>query len=210
VLACALVAVLLAACAQSDDDPNVDPGSPSSSGPFVGTLAGTTAMVGLVRDGDQLAAYVCGREDTLASHTRWFNGALENDGDTFNLDVDEATFTLNGDDWSLSGAITADGVSGTLVDPDGTSSSFVLEVAAAGSLSGLYSVLDGDCRSGLIVSDPGATGTLITQGAWCDGSGLIKQVTPMSPVTLTDDGALQVTVDEADPENLLMLSPHTP
>jgi hypothetical protein len=192
----AMVAWLLVACADSTQ--GLDEGQATEAGIFIGDVAGTTAMVGLVHNDDTLAAYVCGREDTLASYTRWFNGSLDDDG---------ATFTLDSDGWSLSGSLEASGVEATLVDPDGASASLSLVAAATDSLSGLYSVLDGDCRAGLIVSDPGTSTAIITQGAWCDGDGVVKQVTPMMPVGLVD-GGIAVTVDDTAPEQALTMAPH--
>ena len=179
----------------AEDDESVP-----AQGIYVGEVEGTTAMVGLVRDGAVLSAYVCGREDTLATHTRWFHGALNEDG---------GTFALQADSWTLSGTFEGDALSGTLDAPDDSSSTVLLEMAAADTLGGLYSVVDSECRAGLIVIDAETAGTLVTQGAWCDGSGLVMQVTPMMPVVLTGEG-IQVSVDGADPEHLLTMSPHTP
>jgi len=194
-LAFALASVVFGGCG----DTVADPGATAPTGSFVGAVEGTTAMAGLVRDGDAVAAYVCGHEDTLQTHTRWFSGAVGADG---------AAFSLGQDGWTLIGSFVGDNVGGTLTDPDGASSTIMLGAAATGSLSGLYSVLDSGCRAGLIVIDPGDASAPAAQGAWCDDSGLIKQVTPMMPVAMVD-GSIEVAVDGTDPAQMLPMSPHS-
>jgi hypothetical protein len=168
------------------------------TGAFVGEVEGTSLMIGVVRDGDSLAAYVCGHADTLTTHTRWFSGSLGSDGETF---------TLQTDDWQLTGSLDEGGIQGALIEPGGVSTALSLAAAGPDTLSGLYSVMDSGCRAGLIVVDSGASSALLTQGAWCDGAGLVKQVTPMMPVALVE-GGIQVMVEGSE-QMQLTLTPHS-
>lgn len=63
--------LLLAACGQTQET--------ASAVPFVGPIPGSQAFVGLVREGNQVIAYVCDAQ-TVAE---WFRGELQND--TLNL-----------------------------------------------------------------------------------------------------------------------------
>ncbi len=82
----------------------------ASSGPaqsFVGRIEGgpTTALIGLVRQGDLVAAYVCSGEGEFnRRHCHWFYGSLTGDG--FDITHDAGP--------RLSGTIHGENVDGTL------------------------------------------------------------------------------------------------
>jgi len=190
-----LAAATLLACDSGTDEAQT--GEVATTTTFIGDVDETTAMVGLIQDGDQVSAYVCGREDTLQTHTRWFHGTLSEDG---------ISVSMEAEGWHLEGALTAEVFDGVLSDPDGEPASISIDASSADAMTGLYSVLDAGCRAGLLVLE---ADTLVTQGAWCDGDGLVKQVTPMMPVALID-GGIAVMVDDTDPAVSLTMSQHTP
>jgi len=190
-----LVISLLIACGpenEKDNNTSVDRQL------FVGAVEGTNALAALVRQNGQIAFYVCGHGDTLQSHTRWFNGEMV---------VDQDGFELASEAWESTGTVAGDTATGSLRDPDGMSHAWTLHAAPKGSLANLYSVMHSGCRTGVIVLDDGKTEEPAVQGGWCNGEGLIKQVTPMLPLALTSEG-LEISVDlDTGPESFFV-QPH--
>lgn len=187
-----LAGMLLGCGTEATDTPNADTkvetdttATDTGEGPerqvYVGAVDGTNALAAMVYEMGLVSFYVCGHGETLESHTRWFNGAPV--GPMFNL---------NTEGWSTTGTVGGDTVTGHLQDPDGQDLNWTLHRVEAG-LSHLYSAMHSDCRTGVIVVDDGREEPAV-QGAWCNGEGLIKQVTPMLPLALTFDG-LEISVD---------------
>ena len=123
------------------------------------------------------------------------------------LVVDQDGFELASEAWESTGTVAGDTATGSLRDPDGMSHAWTLHAAPKGSLANLYSVMHSGCRTGVIVLDDGKTEEPAVQGGWCNGEGLIKQVTPMLPLALTSEG-LEISVDlDTGPESFFV-QPH--
>jgi len=166
---------------------------------FVGTVNGTNALAAMVSENGKVSMYVCGHGDTLESHTRWFNGDSNGQG-----------FILDTGGWKSEGTFTAETATGTLTDPEGNSTDWAMNWAAKDNVSGLYSALHSDCRTGVVVIDAGTAKEPTVQGAWCNAEGLIKQVTPMTPVDLAPEG-LEMSVElDTGPESFFVQPHHPP
>jgi hypothetical protein len=163
---------------------------------YVGLVQGTDALAAVVLEENKLSFYVCGREEILESHTRWFSGSL-NDG----------KISLEKAGWTITGELVDEEMEGVLAGPNEDSNTLSLQLVVPGGLSNLYSVLDSGCRTGAIVVDSNDGSDPLVQGAWCNDDELVKQVTPMTPIELTQKG-LGFTVDfDAGPKELF-LQPH--
>jgi hypothetical protein len=163
-------------------------GPASASNPpatFVGALDASDAVVGLAVDDRGLAFYVCGGSTSYASLTRWFSSDAPGGG---------GAFDATSDGWSVHGAASASGWSGTLTAPDGTTRTWVATPSGAATLSGLYTAVD----------DP--DGAPQVQGTWCSAAGEFRQVTPIQPVVRTDRGIL-VRVEAPGTSRELYLAP---
>lgn len=171
---CFVVALGLLACSAEEQDP-VAP-----EGQWVGQLTGTDAWVAISTAGDDAVAYICGGPTSLDSHTRWLLGS----GGATEL-------TLEADGWTLTASVTADGASGTLVDPTGDEADFDAVVAPSQDVAGLYTAMDAGCRDGVIVVSSTAS-----QGAWCDDLGNLAEVTPVTPAQMSPVG-FEVEADTA-------------
>ena len=158
-----LALLLLAPLAAGCGDETVAPA-------FLGQVSGTDAVVGAVSEGGQIAFYVCGGPSSYTRLTRWFTGDVAADG---SIDLQTTGWTLTG---NLGGG------SGTLAGPDGETHPWAAHVVS-GEVDGLYSVMDGACRTGAVVGDLDGTGSLRFQGTWCDGDGEFAQVTPILPMS---------------------------
>jgi hypothetical protein len=103
-----LASVILDPTARAQDNTAKDaPITPAQS--YVGKMpnAPGDAKIGVVVQGKQLLAYVCSSDETFnAGHTRWFRGALADNG-SFQAEVDgvklEAKVGLNGVEGKLTG-----------------------------------------------------------------------------------------------------------
>ncbi len=155
---------------------------------LTGFADGDIALAG-VREGDFLKLYVCGGEQTYATHTMWFH-AVPIEGDILDHQADGA---------SVHGEIDERGdISGTLRDRDGVDHPFSLERVHDGSLAGLYTATTDGCTTGVIVWESGtdqSTGgpTYDGQGTWCNMASELEQVIILTPLTLTSMG-LEVSV----------------
>ena len=139
-----------------------------SDAALVGAIDTTDARLAVARSDDRLVAYVCGGAQTLATHTRWFEGEAAEDG----------TFSLAKDEWVLAGTLLDGSASGILRGPGAAELAWAADLR--GESSGLFDGEgSGSCRPGVIVfsADP-----LELQGAGCDESGQLQQVTPDGPV----------------------------
>jgi len=189
------VCCLLVACGTEDTTPN---NAGADRELYVGAVEGTNALAALVRQNGQVSFYVCGHGESLQSYTRWFKGEMTETDDGFDLSSDA---------WESTGEVDGDTVTGSLVDPDGTSHVWTLHSASKDSLANLYSVLHSDCRTGVIVLDHGGQEDPTVQGAWCNGEGLIKQVTPMMPLVVLPEG-LEVSVELDTGPEFFFVQPH--
>ncbi len=122
--------------------------STTSPGPrvYVGEIAGSDALIALVVQDGQLAAYACGGPNTWGSHTGWFFGTLS--GSEIN-----PTTAPNGH--RLEGRLSGSSASGSFTLPDGTSLSWTAQEARPGTGAGLYAHEEDGQRTGLIVTNEG-------------------------------------------------------
>jgi len=163
----------------------------------LGAIDASNVRIALVQGATAVEAYVCGKDATLDSHTRWFRGARQ--------EGEGGRLALRAGAWTLRVEPMADGLEGELESPEGVIQAWgATRVAEPGASEiGLYDAqLDG-CRTGVIVwqAQPGAA--CLAQGSYCDGMGHRSQVTPVlcegdQPVRVraTRDGApLELTVE---------------
>jgi len=165
---------------------------------YVGALQGSNAMVAMVWENEKVSLYVCGHESSLKLYTRWYHGNMSSTADSF---------SLLGGEWGSQGTVVGDSVNGSLQAPMGSEHPFILKAVAAGTISNLYSVIDSGCRTGVIVAQSLDGADTIVQGAWCNDTGMVKQVTPMTPIALGENG-LGVTVLTDDGHKELFVQAH--
>jgi hypothetical protein len=175
VLIAALCASLSAGCAHDSPSPDgaAAPDAARDSDTFVGALDGSDVRIALVQGATTIEAYVCGKDETLQTHTRWFRGTASQ--------RDAAGLALRAGTWTLRMEPIGEDLRGELESPEGVIESWgATRVAALGADEvGLYdAALDG-CRTGVIVwqAEPGAA--CLAQGSYCDGMGQRSQVTPV-------------------------------
>lgn len=142
---------------------------------FTGRIESADSVVGLAmsEQGD-VYAYVCGRDTTFATHSRWFAGALasnaaalENDGFRLDVTLQETTADIS------------------LITPDGSTHSTKAVRAEAGNRSAVYeSSATADCPWGVVVLDDHG-GDPDVFGTWCgevQSTKVFAQVTPVYPI----------------------------
>lgn len=186
-----------AACSSAAGDGG-DDDAELVAGSLVGQLDGSDVVLGVVlSDDDEITAYACGGVDTYATHSRWFEGRF-GEGD------DPDAFSIELEDFVLSGRRTSDAIAGSLRDPDGTTRSFTVAPTADDSLSGLYDADVDGCRTGVVLfSTPdGVEG----QGTYCNDAGEFIQVIILQPVALSA-GGVQVQVDKPDGPSTFVVHP---
>ena len=154
---------LLLAC--SSESEGTEPG-PTPVGEWVGVLADGETWIAVSSDEQSVVAYVCGGDNTLATHTRWF--VTPSGGSDLAFDHDG---------WRLETSLSDGDISGSLIDPDGLESSFAANHTAEGDPAGLFTAFDSGCRDGVIVESGGSS-----QGAWCDLLDNFGEVTPAMPI----------------------------
>jgi hypothetical protein len=172
------VALVLVACGGDEE---------RAEGTYIDRMPGVDLWVAVTVESEQAAAFVCGGEQTLETHTRWMTTSLGATGSSLRFEKDG---------WVLALEIVDDTLAGDLVGPDGAA----LAVAARAStapLAGLYTAIDSGCRAGVIIADVEAA-----QGAWCDTLDNFSQVTPLSPI---ERQPLGIEVTATDTPN----GPHT-
>jgi hypothetical protein len=170
---------------------------------YIGSLEGTDAKVAVVRSDGRWAAYACGGPSTLDTVTTWFEGTL----DSAVADVGAA---------SESGArlemtLTEDRTTG-VVTHDGNDAPFVAQRVEGRALAGLFQLVDGGCRTGLILPPPGEGAP---QGVYCAdvdssdsaSSRIFEQVTPLLPIT--SERSVTARVDLGSEARILKLRPVT-
>lgn len=158
-------------------------GSLGCQGPYVWTgRSGNGEAAGMVvSDGDVLV-YVCGGDQNFLTVHSWLNGEV----------VSNNSVQVYSEQWDGYGYLDSPSAYLDVSDSAGNFVSFSMESAKDG-IDGLYEVFDSGCRTGAVVwTDSGGEAHL--QGVWCDEQGNRAQVTPVGPVTLTNDG-IQVSVD---------------
>lgn len=168
-----IVAIAGVAAACSESSSRGDQPAPSTRGStYLGTVEGGETRIALVQHGLEIEAYVCGRGETLASHTRWFTGELAG--------TDAGATKLVRDSWELRVLGDGSSLSGELIAPSGEALSWsaVRTRDDLASEVGLYESFDTGCRSGVIVWEAIDGPECGAQGAWCDDTGTRGQVTP--------------------------------
>jgi hypothetical protein len=157
---------------------------------YVGAIDGTDAVVAVAYDGVDSVTYVCGGSETYDTLTQWFSNHISRDTEGALL-----TATSGGKD--LTATLAGDTVTGE-VTVDATRYDFTAHLSKEGSGAGLYEVLDGGCRTGLVIPPTGAGEA---QGVWCAptnelgaaSSLIFAQVTPIRPWSTMAD-VIRVTV----------------
>jgi hypothetical protein len=194
------VVVCLCASALATGCSSLEPlDAPTVQAAAVGNVLGNDADVGMVASGGSLVFYVCGGPTTLDTWTHWFAGSLPSSGE----------FSLSDAGWKLTGEASASGGAGELTPPGGAPRAWSAQPFPQGTVAGLYGVVDqGGCRTGVVVSQPSSTAPITVQGAWCDGTGRLEQVTPILPVVLTEQG-LGIEVELAAGPKHLYATPVT-
>ena len=161
----------------------------------VGKVEGTDVVMGaIVESNDTLTIYSCGGPTTTATHTRWFGG-------TFGVEGDPNAFSMTTDDFVMQGERTADGLSGELVEPDGTAHAITFAPTADDEAPGLYTATMDGCRTGVVVFDDGTT-----QGTYCNSQGEFTQVIILQPGDLSANG-FEVSVERPDGPLSFMVDP---
>lgn len=162
-----------------------------------GTIAGTDIFVATVYEEGNAIAYFCGGDTTFETHTRWFAGPPTEAG----------AFEHSVEGWRVTGDADGDGVTGTLMLPDGTEHEYTTRDASESSLAGLYSAEVDGCRAGVIVvegdGEPQAQGTYFCEG----DDALFVQVIILAPVALSPGGGIDVSVPLPDGEVMLTVEP---
>jgi hypothetical protein len=166
-----LSAAVLVGCAAQTDAPAATQVTVPETDTYIGALDDGNARIAIVRSGSKFNAYVCGKDNTITSHTRWFSGSLDQ------TDAGE----ISGEHWTLRVVASDTSLHGELVSPSGEPEAWTADAIAhdASSEVGLYDAREGGCRSGVIVWKAIAGPDCKAQGAWCDGSGFRGQVTPL-------------------------------
>lgn len=152
---------------------------------FVGDLQGTDARFGLVVEGGKGFLFFCGGDQTFATATKWFRGALSLD----------APFALQQTGWTASAGLEADGhgVVGTLDRGDGAPLTFRGTEVAAGTDAGLYEATDTDGVAALIVKQASPSDAATMQGAFKGTGGSVRQVVPLGRAP--EGFQVQATID---------------
>ncbi len=175
--------VLLSACESESADSQEEP---LARVHVAAAQEGVAAAASII--GETLTLYICGSEETLDTHTRWF----------FSLPLQEDdTFEGQADGWSVAGERNGDSIVVTLRDPDGGDA--MLDFDAATGAQGLYTFDSPGCTTGLVAwADDDAPGGLGFQGAWCDGAGAFGQVIILAPDSFTAEGGDGAVEDRDD------------
>lgn len=117
--------------------------TPHADGVYVGAIADSDALIAIVIEGNDVAAYTCGGEDTWEHLTSWYSGTLTNG------QIDQITGTTG---WRLEATHGNGHWNGTITRLDQTLT-FTAEPATPDTAAGLY-VLDTASReAGLIIDN---------------------------------------------------------
>jgi hypothetical protein len=150
-------------------------------GPVTGPEGDGDALAGIALDDGALRAYVAGGPQTYATLSRWYEGRVESYG----------SFNVASAEWTMNGSVSDQFAWANFFD--GSTQSFFVEASIVDDeISGVYSVEDAGCRTGVVVMDDGGAPRL--QGTWCDEEGRRAQVTPVEPIELVN-GEIHVQVD---------------
>lgn len=173
---------------------------------YTGHNATTGASFGLALEVDRgwAALFFCDSYAAMPMRARWMTQPAGLGGTE-----DAASLQLQGAGWRAELARTADELTGTITDDAGASQDITAAVAAEGTIAGLYAVDDAGCKTGVVVVQSSTAEVPLVQGAWCDGSGMIAQVTPAAPAALRD-GGLDVEVVLPGETRRLFVSPLAP
>ena len=159
---------------------------------YVGKVTdpGQDAAVALVSDGSKVTFYLCGGPLSFDKITRWFQGDVGSDG-MFALEK-SGGFTVTGDVGAGTGVLTTD---------VGQELAWTVR-PTENEEEGLYSAMDGSCRTGAIVGDLEDNGTVRLQGTWCDGEGRFAQVSPLAPAHMLTTTGIDVRVNVSPAKSL--------
>ena len=148
-------------------------GSPGPS-LFVTTAADGDHQVsiGIVMNGDRIAAYACADDPASDPYPGWFSGTIDESG----------RFALATGGFSFSGVVRGNAASGTIVEPDGSTVPWSTTTDAHAPLTGVY-MGDASCATGVVVIADDPSQPPVVRGAWCN----VMQVTPVMPLELVDE-----------------------
>jgi hypothetical protein len=165
-------------CDPFPDSPGA-PELPGEVGPraYVGVVEDTDIVIGAVVEADRLRIYTCGGATSMDA-SRWFKGSAGDD------------FTIEKDDWTITGAWVDGRIVGELLSPAGDVHPWSADLAAPGTDSGLYAASTGSCTSGVVIRQDAPGGATRAQGTWCDGQGNLAQIIVLAPVAATPQGIL--------------------
>jgi len=168
---------------------------------FVGSVEGTNLLVGLVVTNDEALLFFCGAGKTLATETHWMHGAVTV-GQSFNLT--DGTATAAG---AAAGGSGATHLTGTLMESASAKPlTWSADLVSGGTLAGVYTHQLSEGLVALIVEQPTAKAMPTAQGAFHElkVKEAILQVTPLSPLTVSDKGlAVEVVVSGVKQEVFL-------
>jgi hypothetical protein len=174
-------------CGSSSSSPG--PVGATTTQMFVGTVAGTDALVGLVVTGSKALLFSCGGTNSFSTTTYWFRGTVAPD-QAFTLTTSASTATGTG-------TFTATGANGT-ISPAGGGAPLTWTAAAPamGTLTGVYTEdVAGQGNGYLIVEQPSPSAPAVAVGAFklTSTTEFPLQVTPLSPIAMTAKG-IEATV----------------
>lgn len=167
-------------------------------GTWVTRLNGADAWLGISVDGDRGAAFVCGGETAIDTHTRWMLTSVTAD-----------TVTFEEDGWKLEVNLSEGDAGGQLIEPSGAATAFEARRVGEQEVAGVYFGFDSGCGDGLIVLDATSTETPEALGAWCDTTGQRERVTPVLPIELTA-GGISAFVDLDEGQRDFLMTPVDP
>jgi len=159
---------------------------------YVGTAAGTDAIVGALVGRGEIDLYVCGGAATVTMLTAWLYGSVA-EGDQL---------SASDEGWSATGTVGAEAIDGVLVTPAGKDMPFSAQRVVEETIAGVYGTIDSACRTGVIISQGSVEEEPTMQGSWCDESGIREQVIPILPIANGPEG---VAVGITQPQGMSTL-----
>jgi len=163
---------------------------------FTGPLTSTDALVAAVVEDDNFALYSCGGDTTFATHTIWFAGTLDADGE---IQSSKSGFHVNAQ-------ISDTAVTGTL-DVMGKSLNFSADISSEENYGELLKgPSDAPWPTAAILTQKGLNAEPKLQGVGCDDNGIVGQVTPAGPF-FKGDNEINVQVMTGTSAQSVLLRP---
>lgn len=121
---------------------------------FAGKVEGTAALVGIITDGAEVAAYVCDGVEGSAGLGGWFDGFVQNAAFSLGL-VPGTGYKDTGGARMLTGEILGDAIEGQYILEDGSTHAWRAELIEEGTIGGLFVSNDDEALTGVIVTGQG-------------------------------------------------------